>query len=145
MNFKFCAAVVGFATACLSIGSVRAEPNKVLYELQERCGKQARETFRSGWGGHVVNSTGWQTIANFENHYNVRLDKCFYIEMSTTYPPKTKHDKANEHFRLFDLNENKEYATYDHTEGLPLLCYVGDRGCTTKEEWRALVKPFMEE
>ena len=31
-----------------------AEPNKALYELQERCAKEAREVFQKKWGDGIV-------------------------------------------------------------------------------------------
>jgi len=39
------ASVVALVGAYFFTNASYAEPNKVLYELQERCGKQASETF----------------------------------------------------------------------------------------------------
>jgi len=66
------------------IGIAHGEPDKVLYELQERCGKQAAQVFQKDWGGTVVNTNDGQMLANYENHYSPRLNKCFYLEVSTT-------------------------------------------------------------
>ena len=82
MNTKL-GTLVCFATVLLLLSATRAEPNKVLYELQERCGKQASETFQKEWGANVVNTKDGQTLANFENHYNAHLNKCIYLESST--------------------------------------------------------------
>jgi hypothetical protein len=49
--------------------------------------------------------------------------------------------------RLFDLNENREIATYMKSEGdaFAFLCSAQDKGCRTEAEWKALIKPFMED
>jgi hypothetical protein len=48
--------------------------------------------------------------------------------------------------RLFDLNENNEYATYSETEGGAFVfCWVQGKTCQTEGEWRKLIRPFMEE
>jgi hypothetical protein len=49
---------------------------------------------------------------------------------------------------LWDINANKEYGAYSHSNrwpGRPLQCYVPASYCQTEEEWRALIRPFMEE
>jgi hypothetical protein len=92
---------------------------------------------QEGVGRNIVNTKTGQMVANFENHYNSRLNKCFYLEMSTTY------ERGKEPFkllRLFDLNDNKEYATF--FDG---ACVVHDQFCQSEAEWRLLIKPFMED
>jgi hypothetical protein len=91
--------------------TLSAQPNRELYELQERCGRQAKETFKKEWGANVVNSGNLQMTANYENHYSPRLNKCFYLEISTSYERKSNKATSLKSLRLFDLNENKEYAT----------------------------------
>jgi len=45
-----------------------AEPNKALYELQERCAKEAREVFQKKWGDGIVKDKTGEVAANYENH-----------------------------------------------------------------------------
>src|SRR5258707_8978941 len=59
----------------------KAQPNKEQYELQERCGKRAAEFFAKAWASEVSNTASGQTRANYENHYNSRLNKCSYLEI----------------------------------------------------------------
>src|SRR5262249_44713289 len=123
-----------------------AEPNKVLYELQERCAKHASDTFKKEIGGNVTKTNDGETmIGNYENHYSGRLNKCFYLE-TTTILHKTKDRKLSKSLRLFDLHENREVGTYFQFDGSPpMQCTVGDGSCRTEQEWRVLVKPFMED
>jgi hypothetical protein len=132
--------MVALAAMCVLASSTAwGQPDKVIYELKERCGRQAAETFNKEWGSNVVNNKdGGQTVANFENHYNARLNKCFYLEITTTYEQDKKPFKS---LRLFDLLDNKEYATFI---GDSLMhCEVRDRFCTSEAEWHELIKPFM--
>lgn len=133
------------SVSVLSNGSY-AEPNKVLYELQERCGKHAAETFKKEIGGNITKTEDGNTmIGNYENHYSARLNKCFYLEI-TSIMPKAKDQKPSKSLRLFDLHENRELGTYFRFDGSPpQLCTVGDGFCRTEQEWRLLAKPFMED
>jgi len=112
-------------------------------KLSERCGKQSAEAFAKEW--EAPDSVA-KAIANYENHYNSRLNKCFYL-LSSTGKSGTKI------MALFDLNENNEnnenkgYGLYVSTEEAkePIQCYVEASDCKTEEEWRSLIKPFMED
>jgi|ERR1700730_6014801 hypothetical protein len=69
--------------------SLRAEPNKLQYELEERCGRAAAVIFEKDWEGKgITNTPDGQIVASFENHYNQSLNKCFYLLTSTSYLTK---------------------------------------------------------
>ena len=106
------------------------------YELSERCGKRAAEVFAK-----ATEETAGLTIAadNYENHYNSRFNKCFYLE---------SHQRgAMRSLMLIDLNDHKEIGAYigqlDSQD--PVKCVLQEKRCKTQEEWRALIKPFMED
>jgi hypothetical protein len=102
-----------------------AQPNKELYELQERCGKQAAEVFKREYT-NVLNTEHGQTLFNYENHYSARLNKCFFLEIAVTYERKGGKPTGSTLMRLFDLNDNKEYGTFvsGPTESTPSACVV---------------------
>ena len=127
--------------ALLLVGTASyAQPNKEQYELQ--CGKWAAEVFAKEWDSGVSNTASGQIIGNYENHYNSRLNKCIYLEISNTYSRGKAPFRA---MRLFDLNENGEIATYSKIEGDAFVyCLVQGKVCRTEDEWRTLIKPFME-
>jgi hypothetical protein len=56
---------------------VSAQPNKEVYQLQERCGKRAAEVFEREYGSPLLNDKDGQTLLNYENHYSAGLNKCF--------------------------------------------------------------------
>ena len=115
----------------------QAQPLIDKYELSERCGKRAEEVFKKG----QEETTGLTLAAdNYENHYNSRLNKCFYLEIHETGETKS--------LRLFDLNDHKEIGSYVGelgVQGPVRRCVLQEKHCKTEEEWRALIKPFMED
>jgi hypothetical protein len=110
-----------------------------------------------GNNGPPVSKTDYGTMMfNYENHYSARLNKCFFLEITTSFE-KGKLDSTKT-MRLFDLNENREYGEFtsgptvtrpDGTplpvESTPLACVVRGNTCRSESEWRQLVKPFMED
>jgi hypothetical protein len=107
------------------------------------CGKQAAESFKKDWGSAPgsFNKTA-NAWANYQKHYNSRLSKCFYLE-TTVFSFENEKMSA---MSLWDLNENKQYG--DYMKGpfsKPLQCYVQTSSCQSEQEWRELIKPFMEE
>src|SRR5262245_38938136 len=125
------------AVLAIVVGSAQAQTTKEKYDLAERCGKRTAEVFAKEWPIRLVtNSDGSQTSGGYENHYNARLNKCMYLEISQTSGRKG----INRFLRLFDINENREIATYIKTAGNPLVhCQVQEKICRTEEEWRQLI------
>jgi hypothetical protein len=107
MRLFISAAIVGLL--CCST-HVSAQPNKQVYELQERCSKRAAEVFEREYSP-VSNTEDGQTLFNYENHYSARLKKCFFLEIAMSYE-REEGKPGSKIMRLFDLNENKEYGTF---------------------------------
>jgi hypothetical protein len=124
---------------------VSAQPNKELYELQERCGRQAAEVFKREYSPPVAKIEHGQMRFNYENHYSAQLSKCFFLEIANTYERIEGKPTISKMMRLFDLNENKEYGTFVSGPTEPLACAVQGKGCQSESEWRQLLKPFMED
>jgi hypothetical protein len=66
---------VALAAAHLFTNTACAEPNKVLHELQERCGNQAANTFKNELGENITKTSQGTTIANYENHISAFISK----------------------------------------------------------------------
>jgi hypothetical protein len=130
--------VLVVAAALLLVGTASyAQPNK-----EQRCGKQAAEVFAKRWGSGVKNSVAGQSVAEYLNHYNSRLNKCIYLEIANTFNP----GPSFMWMKLIDLNENREIAVYSKGEGVAsAFCLVQAKWCQTEAEWRTLIKPFMED
>jgi hypothetical protein len=123
------------AASLILAGSAQAQSPPDKYELSERCGKRAAEVFTKG-----KQETGLTTAADdYENHYSSRLNKCFYLKAHQTAETKS--------LRLFDLNDHKEIGSYVGRMDIPrpVKCALQEKRCESEEEFRALIKPFMED
>ena len=83
--------------------------------------------------------------AEFTNHYNAKLDACFYLVT-------VKQSTGTLRKLLFDINERELYgeylgpATYESpAASLPKACRVAGFYCASGREWDVLVKSYMEE
>jgi 5'-3' exonuclease len=124
-----------------------SEPNKIIYELQEKCGKICNEMFQKEYGKSGVKSDKTGTMmSNYSNHYNTKLNRCFIL-LTTTSIPKGKENNPLVMKNLFDINENKEfgYLYKSHNNAVPLGCNVGNKPCKSEAEFEAMIKPYMEE
>ena len=96
---------------CAMTLSARAQNRKEIYELQERCGKRAEQIFEKDFP--VAERKG---LEQFENHYNIRLNRCFILEENTTHSIKI--------LTLIDVNDNKSYGSFS-----PPSCEVQNVPC----------------
>jgi hypothetical protein len=71
-----------------------AAPDKLAYELQERCGKQASAEFKREFGNGIDSTKdstkNGTTITSFRNHYNARLNACLYLMTASGFLTDTK-------------------------------------------------------
>lgn len=127
---------------------VQAMPKNASLELQARCAKQARAEF-------TAEGFEKKEFADFTNHYNVALNKCFVLVENTdakTTPGTIWADKT-----LPDAFEGKIYGEYmwrsdksqKYWEVPPVKCEVTtlsgeEKNCTSSDEFDALVKQYME-
>jgi hypothetical protein len=123
----------------------QAQSLKEKYELSAQCGMLAAETFRKYWGSGISTSSSGQITAKYENHYNYRLNKCFYLEISDSYERGKSPFRL---MRLYDFQESREIGVFVGTtvflEEKTAHCSVQGKQCKSEEEWRALIKPFMD-
>ena len=138
-------ASLAFVLACLSaIAVVRADPNKVEYELQEGCGKTVAAWFNAEYGRGINERE--HSITGFESHHNRMLNKCLVMVSYGITESKSENRSGLVQVHLFDLNEGKSYGEYFAIPSQPPTeCRVDKKPCRSEEEWHALAKPFMEE
>ena len=124
-----------------------AQPNKKPYELQERCDKRAADLFEREYRPRVENTKDVQKRFNYEDHYSARLDKCFFLEISSSYDREGGKLTSSKIMRLVELNDNKDYGVFVSglsDRGPPIACLLEEKICQSESEWRQLLKPFME-
>jgi HD superfamily phosphohydrolase YqeK len=74
------------------------------------------------------------------NKAHSRLNKCIYLSDSISWGAGGEVKLID----LVDLQENRQIAFYLKIPGV-LRCLVQQQQCKSEEEWRALIKPFMED
>jgi hypothetical protein len=114
------------------------------YELQERCGKRAEERYKQEVGNPVSSDKDSTYLINYTNHYNKRLNKCFMLITTNSYPKDKSRDIITIK-TLIDINENKEYGNLVKIKNAIMTCEVANKQCKSENEWENLVRPFMEE
>lgn len=112
-----------------------SQSRKEIYELQERCGKSASDMFDKDFPKDERKG-----LETFENSYNVRLNKCFILEDNTV----TTRDQGKTYqyklLTLIDVNGNKVYGSFS-----PLNCDVLEKKCRNEQEFRTLIRTYMED
>jgi hypothetical protein len=110
----------------------QAQPNN---ELEERCRKQAEELFHQ-----TFKTMANARFASFENHYSHRFNRCFYLLRMENNP------RGPTSMWLRDLDKNGRYhAAYVQHRGSVTVCRLGRKYCRSEEEWREMIKPFMQD
>lgn len=124
-----------FATLLTNNVAVHAQGRREIYELQERCGKRAEQIFEKDFPADARKGS-----EGFENHYNVRLNRCFMLEENTIISTDQGKTYSTKLLTLIDINDNKIYGSFS-----PLNCDVRETKCHSELEFRALIRPLMEE
>ena len=117
-----------------------ASLKKNTLDNQEKCAKQAKSFFADL---KLDNDTH-----DFENHYNLKLNKCFVLV--SKYVAKIDDFASKD---LYDAFEQKNYASWawkskedkKYWEVKPFICTMLDAYCQSTEEFDAFVKTYMEE
>jgi hypothetical protein len=120
---------------------------RIVYELREKCGHDAREWFQHLFGNGTFNAKNFTSTSGFSNHYNEHLNRCYAVLATSRIlrDQKTNKVRMSESKNLVDIAENKDRASYFKFSDMdrPMTCNFEDRYCATLEEWEGLVVPYM--
>jgi hypothetical protein len=124
-----------------------------LYDLREKCGRDAREWFKQNFpdtepilvkgGGSVVNQP-----SGYENHYSRSQNRCYALVhmMMLSSGVKDRIDLFIQSNLLWEVNENAQLGAFV-TKGLKEMeitaCNVTGAQCTSKDEWMKLAQPYL--
>ncbi|MDQ2954571.1 MAG: hypothetical protein M3R18_06515 [Pseudomonadota bacterium] len=115
--------------------SAYGQSRKEIYELQERCGKRAAEIFEKDFPQGERKG-----LELYENHYSIRFNKCFLLEENTLIMRDQGKTTSTKLLTLIDVNANKIYGSFS-----PLNCDVQDTKCRSEQEFRELIRQYMED
>ncbi len=118
---------------------------KQIYDLTERCGKSAKDFYEQKGFDQIL--AGKSSYHEYQNHYNVRLNKCFIL--ITGFNIVSDKDKPDTHKTLwryiYDVHENVELGemlTFD--DNIDTCIMLGAK-CNSEAAWFSLIKPYMQE
>ena len=141
--FKIVIAVVIFAGGYFIGHSPFSKTSANDFGLQEKCASQAKEFFE-----YIYPNKAERDEEEYSNHYNSRLNKCF---IRIRHAILASSDSPFFSLQLWDAVEKKQYGSYllmpDNKGSFavkPVECGVLDQHCTSREEFDALVKNYME-
>lgn len=115
-----------------------------LADNSEQCGIKSRAQFARDWKDGTEITAEGKTTAEFTNHYNAKLNTCFYL-LSVASPGTLKR-------MLFDINGGELYGEFlgpavveSPATGRPKACRMESFYCASGGEWEVLVRPYMED
>jgi hypothetical protein len=118
-------AAVTLTAATLTAGTAHADPDKVAYELAERCGRSAQTLFPTLKDA----GNGW----SFENHYNPKENSCYMLIEGTSFDKVKK--TGFRQWELWNVNENRQidmlgcgfgFAAINDKNAVDHACATGD-------------------
>jgi hypothetical protein len=116
--------------------TAHAEPDRLTYELQERCSKSSREFVEKLKLESEPWLPGQNVYTTFRNHYNLNLNSCFLLVQTIRYSPgpPPPNDPANsfKEWTLYDVNENNQLAYFICT-----FNFIRDEVNNKESKWRA--------
>jgi hypothetical protein len=116
-------------------------------ELQEKCGRDAREWFKEFHEGDSVATGPVVTLQNeYSNHYSEKRSRCYALVLQSTSISRGAKPAALLHTMLLaDVNENREIGRFfENTSGsVPVKCNLDDHGCSSQQEWQSLAAAYM--
>ena len=113
-------------------------------DRSEQCRSKSRAQFARDWKDGVENTAEGKTTAEFTNHYNARMNTCFYL-LTVASPGMQKK-------MLFDINGGELLGEFQGAPAvdapkpqIPKACRVESFYCASEREWHVLIEPYMED
>jgi len=122
---------VALAIVCMGVTGCSPTDPRETFELAEKCGKDAAEWFKR---------SSDNTIGRYTNHYNRRSNRCYALHVGHINPQNNDICES-----LYDVNENRELGWYMAVTKVSVICQVEAKKCSSFQEWRVLVKPYMSQ
>jgi hypothetical protein len=116
---------------------VTALSKQQIYELSGRCEKMSSEQFRRAWKDGIVDTADGKMTAEFVNHYNAKLNTCFYL-LTVASASTLKR-------MLFDMNGGELYGEYLGPAIVESPSASRPKTCASEGEWGVLVRSYMED
>jgi hypothetical protein len=116
--------------------------------MQEKCARDAREWYKANWDNR--HTPDMYVVTNYTNHYNAKLGGCFVAVDSNVYGKSENSGKPYSMHSTLLVNalENRDIGSatwYKQGEFRHHDCQVNGVACASPDQWKALLKPYMED
>lgn len=121
----------------------------------EQCEKKTRDRFRRDWKDGSAQTADGRTAAEFTNHYNAKLDTCFYlltVSHSANHGGQGSAPAGILGRKLFDIDTAELYGEYlgpaadgSPADGFPATCRLEALHCGSRREWEVLLERYMQD
>ena len=91
----------------LCLGTAHGQSRSEIYALQEKCGKRAEQVFDKDFP-----TDQRKGLENYENHYNVQLNRCFMVEENTFFIKSDGRNVLQRLITFIDVNDNKSIGNF---------------------------------
>jgi hypothetical protein len=134
---------------------IEKQNNMVNLDLQAKCSKDARVWFNQNWSRDKDT-----VLLDFTNHYNAKHNKCLilveYHFNSTSALGIREGNSWTNDMTLTDVYENAKYADFAinnitlwkptiSTHEEVITCEVEGDKCKTEDEFKSLLRPYMND
>ena len=109
--------------AVVAVGAAHANPEKVGYELADRCAKSSQAIFESKYA--AMGNGG--VYASFQNHYNPKLNGCFMVITTVSFTNRYKTHWIL--LELLNVNENRELGQFTCRGDVDSIHGLGQDSC----------------
>jgi hypothetical protein len=121
-----------------------SDTRKVIYELREKCGRDAMDWFKHFHEVDDALPSVVQTIQNeYSDHYNEKLNRCYAMVLTTQI--LTKNLCPLNTMSLVDVNENVMVGDFfkNCDAPTPVRCSVAGKACASQEQFKQLAAPYL--
>jgi hypothetical protein len=129
-------------------GEIKKSQEAADFDLQAKCGKDARTWFQDNWSRDKDT-----VLLTFTDHYNKAQNKCF-IFVEYHYRQDQKSGSWTNDITLTDVYENVKYAEFGeshllfykptvHSTDEVFDCEAYGKKCSTIDEFNNLIRPYM--
>ena len=126
-----------------------ADASNTTYEHSVRCERSALDYYNETEQAKNISNNTFFYESFVENHYNAGASKCFVFISSMLH--RYRDDTAIWTDSLIDIESRRVFASLSKTVNLKsntvenFRCDINGNECASKNEFRTLIKPYMED
>jgi len=141
---------VATASAAAAVPTPAPPASKISPQVQEKCDRDARDWYehQRAWED-FPNSAGVRIVSTYANHYSTRFNRCYAVVDRATSNTDVKTGAVTQlrTSTLTDVLADRDVGTANWFGSNDAFnqCQVNGTACLSKQEWIALLRPYLED